>query len=181
MSIENVALKYFNSERPKIIRYLAARYSLEEKEAEDCFQEGCLAVWKNIQSGRLTEDNLTCSLSTYLTRCCSNHATHLLEKKSMNSQFETREFQINEDGEVVGSSDTEELSDDQEHLLRLLESVVQSLPKPCDDVLWGVYRNGLSNKDLAVMLDYQSDCVVITTRSRCLKKLKERMYSLVNR
>lgn len=181
MAIEKVALKFFNSERPKIIRYLTVRYNLEDQEAEDCFQDGCVAVWKNIQTGRLTEDNLTCSLSTYLTRCCCNHATHLLEKKSMNSRFETHEFQINEDGEILGSSEQEEFSDDQEYLLRLLENVVQSLPKPCDDVLWGVYRNGLSNKDLAVLLGYQSDRVVITTRSRCMKKLKERMYSLVNR
>lgn len=180
MAIENKALEFFNSERPKIIRFLTARYNLSDQEAEDCFQEGCVAVWNNIQTGKLTEDNLTCSLSTYLTRCCINHTTHLLSKKTHQSSFETHDFQINEDGEVVGSSEAEELSEDQEYLLRMLETIVQSLPKPCDDVLWGTYRNGLSNQELAEMLGYRSDRVVITTRSRCMKKLKERMYSLVN-
>ena len=171
--------KFFGDERPKVVKYLLAqygKYGFDQDDADDCFQEGCMAVWRNIQDGKLTEENLTCSLSTYLTTCCRNHATHSLKKMV---SIETFEGIIDEEGNLTRDVPAEPDDTPKEEIVEILIEVVADLPEPCDKVLWGFYRDNLSMDAMAQMLGYSNADTMKTTKSRCMKKLKERMLNIL--
>ncbi len=51
--------------RPKFCSYFRTKYNKDEDYVVDLFQDSFMAVYNNIQSGKLTEGNLTSSLQTY--------------------------------------------------------------------------------------------------------------------
>ena len=175
--------KFFREERVKILKYLVARYGLNQENAEDCFQEGSFAVWKNVKEGKLTKENLNCSLSTYLTRCCCNHATHLLNVKSSSLAFEDIEYHIDEDGEVVGADQAEDVSEEDEQtkneLVEVLEEVMDDLPESYRQILWAHYRDKLSMEEMAIKFGYSNANTMKTIKNRCLNALKEKMLARV--
>lgn len=60
--------KFFERERKRNVVYLQGRYHLSYEDAEDVYQDSCLALFKNIQDGKLV--SLTAKLSTYFTQIC---------------------------------------------------------------------------------------------------------------
>ena len=68
-------------------------------------------------------------------------------------------------------SDDEILQERKEALVR---NIVRDLPSPCDELLWGYYRDGFSMKDLAEKLNYASENTVKVTKHRCCEKFRNR-------
>ena len=62
---EKILNLFFEQQRNKTLVILQNRLALSLDDAEDIYQEACLALYQNIQSGKLVE--LTSSLSTYFT------------------------------------------------------------------------------------------------------------------
>lgn len=56
----------------------------------------------------------------------------------------------------------------------LARSILNDLPYPCQDVIWGKIRDKIPDAELALRLGYSSSQVVKTTRSRCMDKLRKR-------
>lgn len=174
--------RFFQQEHPKVIRYISYNYHLSADDAEDCFQEGSVALWQNVRNHKLTKENLTCSLSTYLMRCCCNHATHLSEKQ-------TRMVSGDDFFPPMDDEPYQEMPVEDERLL-LLEKIVAKLPEPCHTILWNVYFNyrevmeQAQNDEtlmdvIAVILGMNKDTLK-TTKNRCMAKLKDRTKTLLN-
>ena len=68
-------------------------------------------------------------------------------------------------------SDDEILQERKEALVR---NIVRDLPSPCDELLWGYYRDGFSMKDLAERLNYANENTVKVTKHRCSEKFRNR-------
>lgn len=150
--------------------------------ANEAFCEGCHALLDNIHEGRLTAENLSCSLQSYLTSCCRNQLLKLLEKRKRLygkqrteddvTSWETDmadESRVNDDGDWVSVTAEQHESD-----LSLMEKIVMDLPFPCEILIWGKFRDKFSPAEMAVRLGYSGPRVAITTISRCMKKLKKR-------
>jgi len=58
--------------------------------------------------------------------------------------------------------------------LQLMEHILDDLPYPCKDLIWGKYRDGFPAEEMAWRLGYSGSRVAITTLSRCMKKLRNR-------
>ena len=169
--------KFFKTNRPVIILDLIKSYGLTREEAEDCFQEGSIALFKQVQEGKLTPENLTARLSSYLNRCCRNYATHTLQKAGRSApslsddEHGLAKFMNSSDGEVKNTMAYEEL-------LQKMEEVVKDLPEPCNTILWSTYYDFYEDKVLAEMLNYTLASFRVT-KSRCTKKLETRMNSII--
>ncbi len=155
--------KFFDEEQDKVIRHIVGTYKLREAEAKDCFQEGCIALWKNIKEGKLTRENLAVSFSAYFMRCCCNHATHILEKKKKEIPYNPfnpfHDKTPNEGTDAYNSNDerigrlkktienpskphsTNPVYLSKDERIELLENIVRNLPEPCNTILWNVYYN----------------------------------------
>lgn len=166
--------KFFKTNRPIIILDLMKSYGLSREEAEDSFQEGCIALFKQVQEGKLTSENLTARLSSYLNRCCRNHATHILQKSGRKTP-DLPENGLENFGE---STEGDEVDKARKELIELMEPVVKDLPEPCNTILWSIYYDHYKDSAVAEMLGKSSASFKVT-KSRCMQKLRTRMNSIV--
>ena len=63
----------------------------------------------------------------------------------------------------------------------LVRQIVKNLPEPCNQLLWGFYRDGFSMKTLASMLNYTSENSIKVTKHRCCDKFKNRFKEISSR
>lgn len=180
----NTALDAFiKSQRDRTIAYLQRNFSVSKDECEDIFQDSFIILYQNAQEGKL--DNLTSSVSTYFMAICRNKTMELLRTKGKyihapvddDTQKSTPflESKINK----VLSFDSDDASIEQKEAL--VRDIVKDLPSPCNELLWGFYRDGLSMKDLAERYGYSNENTVKVTKHRCCDKFKKRFTEVLHK
>lgn len=177
--------RFASNQWSKVLAFLKNRFGIDEDDCKDIFQESFIVLYNNIQAGKL--DNMTASLSTYFMSICRNKALEMLRgsAKSVNVDSEMSLTLI--DGEVQSEkieallaldNGDEAIEAQKEELVR---TIVKDLPSPCNELLWGFYRDNLSMKSLAEMFNYSSEGVVKVTKHRCCEKFRARYNELCNK
>ena len=164
----------------KALAYLQGTFSLSRTDCEDVFQEAFVVLHNNIIGGKLT---LTSSLSTYFIGICRNKAHEFMRGKgntlnvidefpnTTKDEFEDERI----DRLLALEDDTEQIEARKEAIVR---EIVSKLPSPCNQILWGFYRDGFSMETLAKMYNYSSAGSVKVTRHRCAQKFKARFMDI---
>ena len=168
--------------RDMVLSYLQRDFSLTIEESEDVFNDSFLSLYKNKHDGKL--DNLTSSISTYFIGICKNKAREFLRNKNkvVNLSYDPgiKEQNTFLDDKVESilmlESDNDIARRKKEELVR---NIVRDLPSPCNELLWGFYRDGISMKQLAEKFNYKSESSVKVTKHRCCEKFRERFNKLV--
>lgn len=168
--------------RDMVLVYLQRNFSLSIEDSEDIFNDSFITLNNNIQDGKL--DNLTSSISTYFIGICKNKAREFLRSKNkvVNLSYDPgiKEQNTFLDDKVESilmlESDNDIARRKKEEIVR---DVVRDLPSPCNELLWGFYRDGLSMKQLAEKFNYKSESSVKVTKHRCCEKFRERFNKLV--
>lgn len=171
--------QFFEKERSKLLVVLRNRLAVSTEDAEDIYQDACIALYNNIQNGKLKK--LTCSLSTYFTQICLNmgynfvnrgHSTDSFDQMLENSQYD--EYGLAQLEAVLGLGDG--LSQEQTAMMR---DIVQDLPHPCEDILWAYYGDDLSMNEIADIIGFNGADSVKSKKSQCMSKLKERFTRII--
>lgn len=178
---DNASLNHFASaEWGKTLHYLNKAFGLSYSDCQDIFQESFVILYKNIAEGKIVE--LTCSLSTYFMSICRNKAMEMLRSISkmpivddetsltlMNGEF--KEDKIN----ALIALDNDDFENEKQNLIN---GIVNNLPHPCNELLWGYYRDGLSLKTLAQIFNYSEGSVKVV-KHRCTEKFRIRYQKLI--
>lgn len=179
---EHLLSDFVEKEREKAMAFIRKNFSLlSEQDCEDVIQESFIVLYGNSRQGKLRD--MTASLSTYFISICINKAHEALRRN----------------GHTVGVADDADLDflsevkdekvqqlltlDDQTSLIEAKEAlarqIVQDLPHPCQELLWGFYRDNCSMKMLADRIDSTVGSVKVT-KHRCQEKFRKRWSSLAN-
>lgn len=166
----------------KTLAFLQKQFGLSEDDCKDVFQEAFLTLHKNIVSDKLV--NLSSSLSTYFNGICRNKAFELLRNKGkgihvdddlsldiLNAEIQTDKI----DALLALDNENASFVERKESLVR---QIVRELPPPCNELLWGYFRDNFSMKTLAQMFNYSSESSVKVTKHRCQNKFRERFNEL---
>lgn len=180
----NTALDSFiKSQRDRTITYLQRNFSISKTECEDIFQDSFIILYQNAQEGKL--DNLTSSVSTYFMAICRNKTMELLRTKGKyihapidDDKQKSTPFLESKINKVL-SFDSDDASIEQKEAL--VRDIVKDLPSPCNELLWGFYRDGLSMKDLAERYGYSNENTVKVTKHRCCDKFKKRFTEMLHK
>lgn len=179
----NTALDAFiKVQRDRIIAYLQRNFAISKDDCEDIFQDSFIILYRHAQEGRL--DELTSSVSTYFIAICRNKTMELLRKKGkyVHSPFDnpenTSDIFLDSKINKILSFDDGNFTEQKEALVR---DIVKDLPSPCNELLWGFYRDGLSMKQLAEQYGYSSENTVKVTKHRCCDKFKKRFSETLNK
>lgn len=174
---------FIKSQRDRTITYLQRNFSISKTECEDIFQDSFIILYQNAQEGKL--DNLTSFISTYFMAICRNKTMELLRTKGkyihapidddIQKSTPFLESKINK----VLSFDSDDASIEQKEAL--VRDIVKDLPSPCNELLWGFYRDGLSMKDLAERYGYSNENTVKVTKHRCCDKFKKRFTEMLHK
>ena len=176
---------FASKEGPKVLNFLRNRFGIEEDDCKDIFQESFIILYTNIQNGKLHE--MTASLSTYFMSICKNKALEFLRRSSRSVNVDSEMSLSLMDGEIKTEKIEALLAlDEGDSALEaqkeeLVQSIVKDLPSPCNELLWGFYRDNLSMKSLAEMFNYSSESSVKVTKHRCCEKFRARYNELCNK
>lgn len=180
---DNKVLEQFvKAQKEKTMAYFQGQFSLPLTDCEDIFQEALITLYNNIKSGKL--EKLTSSISTYFMGICKNKAHEFMREKGkiVSTPYEINSAPSNTflDEQVekilLLESESESLQKKKEALVR---DIVRDLPSPCDELLWGYYRDGFSMKILADRFNYASENAVKVTKHRCCEKFRNRFNECI--
>lgn len=177
---EQLLSEFAQKEWGKAKAYLTKHFtSFSEMECEDIFQESFVVLFQNNRKGKL--DNLSCSLSTYFMSICRNKALELQRAKSHSLNVGTDseldmldEIKDDKLDSLIAMDPETSLVESKEAIAR---QIVRDLPQPCDDLLWGFFRNNYSLKTLADILGKTVGYVKVT-KHRCQEKFRKHWNDL---
>ena len=168
----------------KALAFLQNRFGISEDDCKDIFQEAFIVLYANINAGKLND--MTASLTTYFLSICKNKGLEYLRgtSKSVNVDNETSLSLM--DGEIREEKIEALLALDDDTTLveqkeQLVQSIVKNLPSPCNELLWGFYRDNLSMKAIAEMFNYSSESSAKVTKHRCCEKFRAKYIELCNK
>lgn len=178
MSSNSLIVNFIHTQREKALAYLSSNFALRKEDCEDVFQDAVITLHNNICNGKL--DQLTASVTTYFISICRNKAYELLRHKNRyvtTEQF--NEFSRDKANTLIAmDGDDYQACEEKERLVR---EIVNDLPSPCNELLWGFYRDGLPMKSLAQKFGYASENAVKVTKHRCCEKFQTRYTNQLNK
>ncbi|MDX1271186.1 RNA polymerase sigma factor [Bizionia paragorgiae] len=160
----------YENNRTKFLNF-ARRYGLEDDDIVDVYQDAYIAFYNNVMSGKL--ETLTSSVSTYII---SIGKFMIFDKLKRNKTVRTVDFDVSvlqKNANIVDAMDieTEALTVQQ----RLLKKHFKTLGRQCQELLTLFYYRGFTIKEILNHGSYNSENVVKSAKSRCMKTLKERI------
>lgn len=159
--------RFFERERKRNVVYLQGHYHLSYEDAEDIYQDSCLALFKNIQDGKLV--SLTAKLSTYFTQICVFQTLKKIRDEKPGESLDNGQYDSDKVDELLGLDGGFTLSQQQ-----MMEDIVKNLPEPCNKILWDFYYENLSMAEIAPRVGFNGADSVKAKKSQCMGKLKAR-------
>lgn len=178
--------RFIADEKNKVLSYLRKKFSISDDDLDDIYQESSLALFLNIQKGKLT--NLTSTLSTYFLRICINQSLKFLGKQrnvvplfddsSISNKDEFRSDKIdelyqlcveNEDDEIVARSE------------KVVEEILNIMPDTCKNIFKGYYWDNLTTSTIADMFGFSNANSVKTQKYKCLQKFRNKYNDLMSK
>jgi RNA polymerase sigma factor (sigma-70 family) len=144
-------------------KLFAKRYTSDEDQIHNTYQDAIIALAENAQKGKI--QSLSSSIGTYLFAV----GKYLLFKslKEKNQHLEITDELM----ESVPFETFEEES--QEQSIQLLRQKLNELGPKCQEILRLFYYQSKNLDEIAHIMGYESKDVLKSTKSRCLKNLKE--------
>lgn len=167
---ESVLKKVYEENRDKFLNY-ARRFSLSEDENIDIYQDAYVIFYDNVMSGKI--ESFTSSISTYLFGIGKYLIFDQMRKnkKTVGSNYDLS--MVGESDELVSTFEMERpgLTTEQQ----LLQQYFGTLGKKCQELLTLFYYRGFTIQEIMEAGGYNSENVVKSQKSRCMKTLKERI------
>ena len=168
----------------RTLNYLQGTFHIPRMDCEDIFQDAFIVLHQHVKDGKL--DNLQASLSTYFFGICRNKAHEWLRRKGMELDIidefpETTksEFEDERSDSLLALEDEDEKIEERKSAI--VREIVDNMPEPCNNILWGFYRDGFSMKTMAEMFNYKSEGSVKVTKHRCCDKFKDKYKEITKR
>lgn len=143
------------------------KYHVAQDDLSDIYQEAFLAIRKHAISGKLYEINS--SFKTYLFGIGKHLIYKRLKDYASKQQYDAVLHKGEEDYEEVIIDQKNNLTEEQS----LLRICFKQLGKSCQQMLTLSFYRGLTNEEIATLEGYESEAVVRSQKSRCLKTLKD--------
>ncbi len=158
--------------RQKFINF-AKRYNLSNDEVLDVYQDAYIAFYENVMNGKITK--FTSSISTYIISIGKFMIFNALKQKKKTTNDNYDFLLEKNDNELIENIEIDATLLSQEQ--KLLYEHYSNLGKKCIELLDLFYYRGYSIEDILKHTHYNSENVIKSTKSRCLKNLKERIFN----
>ena len=187
-SYEDIVRQWYNKVRPLFMNTLRKRFSqLDYNTIENLYQDAFLAVYENLQAGKVREDT---SWSSYIIQIGLNLATKELRHSGItDSIYESNND--NEEGHNEISRTVEKLLsecfDEDETMyqnvdaLSLLGEELNYTPEPCNTIIRLYYYAKMSMEDIATAVNFKNATTAKSKKSQCMKSLTERVKASFKR
>jgi RNA polymerase sigma factor (sigma-70 family) len=156
----------YNTNRNLFLNF-AKQFNIDEIDSVDMYQEAFISLRKHAISGKLY--NVKSSIKTYLFGIGKHLIYKKLKENSSKADFESIVNRFHDDYEETDIEIEKELTQEQQ----ILQFCFKQLGKSCQQMLTLSFYRGLTNDEIATLEGYESEAVVRSQKSRCLKTLKD--------
>lgn len=166
--------KIYEDNRDKFLNF-AKRYNLSHNDNIDVYQDTYIIFYNNVMQGKI--EVFTSSISTYLFSIGKYLIFDKIKKnnKTINPDFD---LSIIREHETLTNDDFEMNQSELTIEQITLRKNFAALGKKCQELLNLFYYRGYTIKDIIEFGNYTSENVVKSTKSRCMKALKQRINTL---
>jgi RNA polymerase sigma factor (sigma-70 family) len=161
-----ITKELYNTNRIPFLNF-SKRYNIAKADGVDIYQEAFIILRKHAISGKLYD--VQCSLKTYLFGIGKHLIYKKLKEESLKTNYHAILHKTNTDYEEIQMDAENELTEEQ----HMLQHYYKKLGKSCQQMLTLCFYRGLTNEEVAVLEGYDSEAVVRSQKSRCLKTLKD--------
>lgn len=169
---ENALRQIYELNRDKFLNF-ARKYGLSEDDNIDVYQDAYIIFYDNVMDGKI--QSFSSSISTYLFGIGKYL---ILDKMRKNKKLVGNKFDLSlvkEDDYIIQNIEMEaqDMTTEQE----LLAQHFNTLGKPCQQLLTLYYYRGFTINEIMKKENYNSENVVKSAKSRCMKTLRELIKS----
>ena len=161
----------YKTNKAQFVALMRTSQMLSREDAEDLYHKACAVFYNNIATGRITRNALN---NTQIKAYLNNTGKYILF-----NERRKRQAPLTVDTEYVMRLDEktmdEEYDKEQDDKLFIIRTTVKNMPQPCAQILNLAVYMRKSNKEVAEIMNYSGEDTVKTQRSRCMKKLKDKV------
>ena len=172
--------QFFEELKPLFINYLHKNFRLDYNEIMDIYSEVWIDVRGNIRHGNVKPGT---KWKSYILKMGWNRANNIVSRRPHvidyydDEKFNKYEFERKYAEEKATETSIYEDPDMQ----AVLAAELSYIPDPCNKILKLYYFDELSMKEIADTMNYSSPRSAITTKNRCMEKLRTRVVDTVRR
>lgn len=170
----DIVRQYYEELKPLFINYLRKRFEIRYDDILDLYVKVWIDVHNNIVNGRVMENT---QWKAYILKMGFFQAMKQATLRvNIYDSIDRETF----DREAFEKKYTEEqeaeasIYDDPD-MRAVLGTELSYIPEPCNKILKLYYYEGLTMGDIAESMNYANSRCAITTKNRCLEKLKTRV------
>ena len=169
---ERIITNFYSEFKFRFCTFFRTRYAKDEEYVNDLYQDACAVFWNNIQTGKLTIDTLTSSISTYLIS---------IGKYSLMAK-DRKYKEIVNDEEIKKLDFLEDDADELKARIEredFVERMVAEMKPPCSDLLKAFYWDKLSGNEISEKQNFSNADSVKAQKYKCMKKLKPLLETFI--
>lgn len=175
----DIVRQFFEELKPLFVNYLRKNFTLDYDEIMDIYTDVWIDVRNNITRGRVETGT---KWKAYILKMGWNQANKKATRRPRDidsydddENFNRDEFEKKYTEEKAAETSIYEDPDMQ----AVLAAELSYIPDPCNKILKLYYFDELSMKEIADSMNYSTSRSAITTKNRCMDKLKARVVNAV--
>ncbi len=175
----DIVHRFYEELKPLFINYLRKNFNIDFDDIMNIYTKVWIDVRDNIIRNRI--DNNT-KWKAYILKMGWNQANKIATRRPQQDSIDDTNFN-REQFEKIYSEQKEAESSIYEDpdMQEILAAELSYIPDPCNKILKLYYFDELSMKEIAESMNYSSSRSAITTKNRCMDKLKTRVMDAVRR
>lgn len=181
---DNIAHRWFEELKMPFINYIRANFSIGYDEVMDLYTDTWLEVRRIILEDRANDDKWKALIFKIGWRQADKIISHRKKHVSISPGGDDVEEIFNrglfEAEKAVQLIEAKSVYEDPD-LQSVLGAELSYIPDPCNKILKLYYFDEMSMTEIAEAMNYGSSRSAITTKNRCMDKLKARVKNAVRR
>lgn len=182
---DNIARLWFEEYKLPFVNYIRANFIIDYDGAMDLYVECWMELRKIILEDRATDNKWKSLLFLIGKRQAIKdyerrpHIENMGRYSADDESFNRRQFEYEQGARKIDGYYTSVYEDPD--LQAVLGAELSYIPDPCNKILKMYYFDDFSMTEIAEAMNYNSSRSAITTKNRCMDKLKARVKNAVRR
>jgi RNA polymerase sigma factor, sigma-70 family len=175
----DIVRQWYEELKPLFMNYLRKNYPLDYDEIMNIYTNVWMDVRDNIRRGKVEPGT---KWKAYILKMGWYQASKITQRRPLHDSMDDDTFNRDKfEQEYTEQKEAETSIYEDPEMQAVLTAELSYIPDPCNKILKLYYFDDLSMTEIAESMNYSSSRSAITTKNRCMEKLRSRVLNTVRR